>query len=277
MGEIWFWQRIVSPHMAGLASALARKGVQVHYVAEHAMSADRVRLGWQVPGMEGVQQHFIQGSRAVESLVAGAAPDSVHICQGMRANGYVARAQRALAKRGLQQWVVMETVDDSGMLGVIKRLEYRRLFRARRKRIAGVLATGHRTQGWVRARGMPGDQVFPFAYFLPDIAAHVGAEPEQTGPFRFIFVGSLIELKRVGLLLTALARIDSKEFKLDVIGVGPLDPELRRMADHLLPGRVRWLGRVPSSEVSDAIRQVDCLVLPVATTVGVLWCLKHCW
>lgn len=32
--SVWFWQRIVSPHMAGLASALAKRGCQVVYVAE---------------------------------------------------------------------------------------------------------------------------------------------------------------------------------------------------------------------------------------------------
>ena len=38
MGPIYFWQRIVSPHMAGLAAALAGQNCSVVYVAERTMS-----------------------------------------------------------------------------------------------------------------------------------------------------------------------------------------------------------------------------------------------
>ena len=40
--NIWFWQLIVSPHMAGLAKALAESGHSVTFVAQNEMSADRI-------------------------------------------------------------------------------------------------------------------------------------------------------------------------------------------------------------------------------------------
>lgn len=261
MHEIWFWQRIVSPHMAGLAASMARLGCRVIYVAEHSMSLDRVALGWQVPDLGGAQLRFVPDAAAVAALVDTAESSSVHICQGIRANGGVGIAQRLLAQRGLRQWVVMETVDDAGFVGQIKRRVYSMLLRLRRCWYEGVLATGYTTAEWVVARGMPQERVFSFAYFLPD-PAQSGTEDATQGLFRFIFVGQLIERKRVAMLLTALSRLELHSFQLDIIGVGPLEVELRQMADDLLPGCVRWLGRLPSTEVPSVIEQADCLVLP---------------
>ncbi len=48
MPDIGFWLRIVSTHMAGLATALARLGCKVTYRAQEAISTDRVHQGWTV-------------------------------------------------------------------------------------------------------------------------------------------------------------------------------------------------------------------------------------
>lgn len=47
--HIWFWQRMVTPHMAELVTELARQGCNVTYVAEEQMAADRTEQGWTVP------------------------------------------------------------------------------------------------------------------------------------------------------------------------------------------------------------------------------------
>jgi len=263
MRDIWFWQQIVSPHMMGLAVGLARKGCHITYVAREPMSADRVALGWEVPNHAGVELKFATANDSVRVLVDSADPQSIHLAEGVRANGRISIAQRLLARRRLQQWVVMETVDDAGINGVLKRLEYARLFRGRQRDIAGVLAIGHRTTAWVVARGVPVERVFPFSYFLPRNAAVNCAEPESfTRPFRFIFVGRFNAGKRLDLLVSALANLDTTNFELWVVGAGPLENALRAQAQTALPGRVRWIGRRQASEVRGIIAEVDCLVLP---------------
>jgi len=257
---IWFWQSIVSPHMAGLAVELARQGCRVTYVAEQAMSADRLEQGWTAPELPGVELVYSDNSAATHLLVSKAPADSLHICQGIRANGLVLVSQRALAARGLRQWVVMETVEDSGWRGVVKRFEYGRLFRAQRKTLQGVLATGHRTTEWVTGRGMPADQVYPFAYFLPDTP--VADDQREPGTFRFVFAGQLIPRKRVDWLVNALAGLTDQAFELWIVGSGPEEPALRTLAMRKLGDRVRWLGVLPLSEVSVVMAQADCLVLP---------------
>jgi glycosyltransferase involved in cell wall biosynthesis len=260
--RVWFWQRIVTPHMTELATQLANQGCDVTYVAEQPMSADRVEQGWLVPELKGVRLEFAPDADAISTLVASAPDDSIHICQGIRGNGLVGQAQAALKARGLRQWVVMETVDDTGWQGAIKRLEYRRLFGIWRKHLRGLLATGHRTPEWVAARGVPQDQVFPFAYFLGDLDSKIHPPQATRERFRFVFVGQFIERKRLDLLLEALHGIQAQHFELTVIGSGPLESSLRARAEELLPGRVHWIGGLPLNRVPLEMANADCLVLP---------------
>lgn len=262
MPEVWFWQRIVSPHMVGLAKALATQGFVVHYAFEQLMSPDRAKFGWKIPDSDGLYLHHMHDYANVVKTVSLVNQNSHHICQGIRANGRVGIAQNLLSERGLRQWIVMETVDDKGWRGFLKRLEYKRQFLLKRERIEGVLAIGHNTTDWVVARGMPADRVFPFAYFLIDSVKTEISNDTPNQFFRFIFVGQFIELKRLGMLIDALSNLNGQDFELIVVGAGPLEEKLRRKAETIFSHRLTWLGKLPSTEVSAVIAQADCLVLP---------------
>lgn len=262
MLEIWFWQRMISPHMAHLATALARLGTRVAYVAEQSMSKDRQEQGWEAPNLPGVELVIANTEREIVGLVDAANPHSIHICQGIRSNGKISVAQRALAGRHLRQWVVMETVDDSGWLGSLKRLEYRRLFLQRRNALQGVLAIGRSTAGWLINRNISPEFILPFTYFLPSADSRHRVNSRSPGPFRFVYAGRLIPLKRIDLLINALAKIAPLDFELIIVGAGPDKPRLEELAKHCLGNRVRWLGQLPSSGVPAVLGQADCLVLP---------------
>lgn len=260
---VWFWQRIVSPHMVGLAAALAGRGWDVTYVAEQPMSTDRAAQGWVAPDAGEARVRFAPDAEAAEALLAGAPANSVHICQGLRGNGVVGAAQNFIAHRRLAHWIVMETVEEKGCVSSwIKRAEYARLIRQWRCRVEGVLATGYRTPDWLADRGMPRERIFPFAYFLP--MPGVRAIPARVdGRYRFLFVGQFIERKRLNLLIEALGQIrEAGDFELIVVGSGPLDKELRMLAESRLAGRLVWRGRLSQSEVAAVMAAADCLVLP---------------
>ena len=249
--------------MAGLAVALAQQGCNVVYVAEQLLSDDRARQGWTSPNLGVARLELAPTAAAVRALAQSAPADASHICQGIRSNGLVGTAQRTLAAHRRKQWVAMETVEDAGCRGVLKRLEYQRLFRRWRHHLQGVLATGSRTPAWVAHRGMPADRVFPFAYFLPDaIQPESRHLVDSAGPFRFIFVGQLIELKRLDLLVSALAALKQDDVELIAVGSGPLASELQAFAEATWPCRVRWVGRLPLDEVPQTMACADCLVLP---------------
>lgn len=260
---VWFWQRIVSPHMAGLAEALAATGRDVTYVAEQEMSAFRAAQGWQAPDLRDARLRFAPTCDAMCELVRHAPANSVHICQGFRGNGLVSVAHGALAARGLRQWVIIETVEENGWVtSCLKRLEYRRLIHRWRDRLEGVLAIGHATSQWLADRGMPADRVVPFAYFLPDGLVEAKILHNPNSPFRFLFVGQFIERKRVDLLIDALGTLADVPFEFVVVGSGPLEETLRGAAEKKLLGRVRWLGQQPIGDIPALMAGADCLVLP---------------
>ena len=263
MGQhtIYFWQRIVTPHMVNVAVELYQLGCSVVYVAEQLMSDERADQGWVLPDIGGVKLEVVSNSDDVFDLISSACEDSIHICQGIRANGLVGVAQYMLADAGLVQWVVMETVNDVSWRGFIKRVVYSRLFNKKRNVIVGVLAIGHRTTKWVVSRGVAADSVFPFTYFLspsesPDIPV------KQNHIFRFVFVGQFIARKRLDWLITELSVINEQPFELVVIGSGALEQTLRRQAENALGDKINWVGKLPSSEVGVYMATADCLVLP---------------
>ena len=247
--------------MMGLAAAFSELDVNVTYVAERRISADRKQQGWLEPETGGVLVEIAEDDKAVSQLVAEAPNDSIHICQGIRANGLVGVAQKQLGSHGLTQWIVMETVRDVGWRGIIKRFEYARLFGKNRHAIAGVLATGYRTPQWIIQRGVPAKKVFSFAYFLEKNKS-IEIELEPARPFRFIFVGQFIPRKRLEWLIKALGGLTNQDFELVVIGSGPLEGVLRAQAVRVLKDKVKWIGKLPSNEVRAYMTSADCLVLP---------------
>lgn len=259
---VWFWQRMLSVHMGGLASALALRGIPVSFVVETGTAADRASLGWRDPEMEGVNVVFVSSVADLKAQIASAPPNSIHICQGLRANGLVGRAQAMLADRALEQWVVMESVDDSGWKGAIRRPLYRSIIGRRRDQVAGILATGAGTARWLVARGAPAEKVYPFTYFLPQTPPNDSEALVDRSDFRFIFVGQFIRRKRLDLLLEALANLGRTDVSLTVVGGGALEEALRSQSFNLLGSKVQWLGVRPQSEIPKIIAACDCLVLP---------------
>jgi glycosyltransferase involved in cell wall biosynthesis len=88
----------------------------------------------------------------------------------------------------------------------------------------------------------------------------------DTGPFRFVFTGSMLPNKRVGVLLDAVRSLQEQGVaaRLDAYGDGPLLHDLRREARSMpVPDSVCFHGHVddPSAAVSTA----DALVLPSYT------------
>lgn len=260
--SIWFWQRIVSPHMACLASVLADRGRDVTYVAEQPMSASRRAQGWQVPDVGRARLIYAPDRLATQKAVESAPNGSVHICQGLRGNGLVATAQAGLSRRNLRQWVVLETVEDDGWLGILRRLEYRRLITKHKKDVWGYLGIGYRNPDWLVRRGASSNQVFPFAYFLAEAIPARSNTQSPSCAYRILFIGRLIGLKRLDLLIQAVAALGNDNVELHVIGSGPLETQLRQIGEDQLGTKIHWIGGVPADEVPHHLMAADLLVLP---------------
>jgi glycosyltransferase involved in cell wall biosynthesis len=108
---------------------------------------------------------------------------------------------------------------------------------------------------------VPVDKIFPFAYFL-NKGDTTPIPVDIDKPFKFIFVGQLIPLKRLKLLISALGELGDLEFQLVIIGSGPLEDVLRNQSKAVLGDKAMWIGTLPSDEVPDYMAKCDCLVLP---------------
>jgi glycosyltransferase involved in cell wall biosynthesis len=97
-----------------------------------------------------------------------------------------------------------------------------------------------------------------------DVFVRGCASPPGTAP-RLIAVGSLIEIKGHRHLILALARLrhGGRSLRLDLIGDGPLRPDLEALARDLgVDDLVRFHGAKRKDEVAAALRRADVFVLP---------------
>jgi glycosyltransferase involved in cell wall biosynthesis len=92
----------------------------------------------------------------------------------------------------------------------------------------------------------------------------VACEPDIAKPY-LLFVGRLIGLKKVNVLLNALADLDDKAVRLVVIGDGPDSGALKDLAASLsLGSRVIWVGRCPNALARAYMDKAVALLLPSA-------------
>jgi glycosyltransferase involved in cell wall biosynthesis len=92
------------------------------------------------------------------------------------------------------------------------------------------------------------------------------AAPAGQRPFTVGYVGRLIARKGLLDLLTAVAGL-AGDWRLELIGAGPLEDELRVRAAALgIADRLGIRTEVPSTEVPRVLAELDCLVLPSLST-----------
>jgi glycosyltransferase involved in cell wall biosynthesis len=105
--------------------------------------------------------------------------------------------------------------------------------------------------GRVRVAPMPVDETV----FAP------GDEPRD----ELLFVGRLDRQKGLEVALRALARLrgEAAELPLRVVGSGPEEARLRRLADELgVAGRLVWEARLPQAELAARYRRAAALLVP---------------
>lgn len=264
--EIVFWQSEVSPHLCGIVEALTQMGCKVLYCVFEWRSNERREIGWGTTDVSNVELRKIGSDKEITQIIRQSADDSVHIVQGVRGGGRLSRVRLALKAQGRRWGCMMETVDQRPFWWPVKMLAYK----AKLSRIGGrpdfILAIGASTSKWINMLGFPSELTFPFSYFIKP-AEHdrnVFRRAKLTGETFYLgFVGRLIKLKRLDLLIDAMAGIENFDVRLVVVGDGPLCGALSRHAERSLGAdKLTMHGSLAIHDVASVIQDLDCLVLP---------------
>ena len=260
MKSIVFWQRIVSPHIFDLCVSLSDLGYEVTYIFTDEMPEDRLSLGWTIPDIKNI--NFISLRSCIEaSIFIDSLPnDSIHLCQGLRGNGLVGKIEKILRQRKLRYFVLFEKIYEKNILiGLAKRIWYWYSFRCLESSIEGVLAIGSGTVQWLKAVRLKAP-VFEFTYFI-DFESPGMAVKKSSGMISFIFVGRLIELKRVDWIINAVGSVPNQLTKLIIVGDGPLRHDLEVYGRSILGSRIQFFGALDSRQTRIQIEAADCLIL----------------
>ncbi|HAG69382.1 MAG TPA: hypothetical protein DCL38_05355 [Lachnospiraceae bacterium] len=96
-----------------------------------------------------------------------------------------------------------------------------------------------------------------------DISRYEGSGKEYREDGPLLFVGSLIKRKGLDLLLDALSLIKDRSFKLEVVGKGPDEEELKALCRELkLEDRVTFRGFVDEAALTELYEKSSLFILP---------------
>ena len=125
------------------------------------------------------------------------------------------------------------------------------------------LAMGAYAAGDVRQIGAYGDRIWTWAYF-----AEVASQPPQprtNAKTRILWVGRMLNWKRVDLLLKAVSSVcqEPNFERLDIVGTGPEKSRLLKLSRKLnLSDKCLFHDPVDAGQVRKLMRQSDVYVLP---------------
>jgi glycosyltransferase involved in cell wall biosynthesis len=122
--------------------------------------------------------------------------------------------------------------------------------------VARFLAPSRFLAGKVVEHGLPAGKVVPLNYCLRLEGYRPGGERGRHA----LYAGRLSAEKGVETLLKAAARVPG--LSLRIAGTGPLEPDLRQLADTLLPGRTDFLGHLHAAALREELARAAFAVVP---------------
>lgn len=98
---------------------------------------------------------------------------------------------------------------------------------------------------------------------VPDDYIRNEAKKFPNGTHRFVFVGSLLELKRVDDAIEALHNaFEDGDYTFDIVGDGIEEERLKKLVVSLGDeSRVHFHGRLPRNEAQQYVEQADCFIM----------------
>jgi len=261
--RIVFWQNQMSFHQSAHIRALADTyGCDVTWVVGEKTTPARAAMGWPVADPAPVRVVVAPDEREVQQLAEHAPADSVHVFSGIRAYSVVRNGLAACLPTAAALGVLAERGAGHGLGGLARRARWRLGWVRLRSRISFLLTIGSGACQWYARCGVPPERIFPYGYFMERPAPATSPRPQQT-TVRIAYVGGLVHGKGVDILVSALARLRTRNWRATIIGEGPLRTTIEGLVRRLGVGsHVAFTGVLPHAGAMAALAQHDLLVLP---------------
>jgi glycosyltransferase involved in cell wall biosynthesis len=263
MLSVTVWMNMPSFYQDDLFCQLARK-VDLRVVYDHAMTADRRRLGWGEVRQE-YHSCVLDRHRRVRHAVriARAERDRIHILNGIWAENAFTAVAFVLGELGVPFAIYSECPDATVSRSWLKRRTHRSVGRWVARRARAVFAISHLAADYFGSLGFAEDKIYPFGYFRASPAPLENILHVDT--VDIVFVGQFIHRKGVDILLRAIRPLLEKnpQIRLSLIGAGPEQASIEAaLGEDGLLGSVELEGAHPSSRIHERLARASLLVLP---------------
>ena len=261
--RIVFWLGEPSPHQSSVLCGLADVACdrRIITIFQRRLSNDRLAQGWHVPHPGRTRVVMAPDGPSIAQIARQEPEASVHVFGGMRLP-MIRRALRECSATNALLGVASEGRPGDGVLGVLRRSSTFVLERPYRKRTDFVLAIGKHAAQWYEMCGYSQDRIFDWGYFV-EAPPRRALAPIQRSWVAITFVGQLIRRKGLDTLIRALSRLNSRHWKLEIVGDGSERRSLQKLAFEFGIGdRVCFIGPMSNSQVREVLAHSDLLVLP---------------
>lgn len=136
------------------------------------------------------------------------------------------------------------------------------------RRVDAAYACSETTREVMRAKGFDKPMaIIPFGVDTR-LFARAPANTKSAGePLTISYVGRMLPGKGLNILAEALPQLQSKNWRLLVVGDGPERPAFQKQLNELgLMDRAQFLGAISYDDVPEIFRQIDLFVMPTQTT-----------
>lgn len=262
-----FWLSVVSPHISEALRALASMPDQiVTVVAEHELSEVRKSMGWNTPDCSPARVLIEPLPAEIEQLIeTGSCKDTIHMIAIEKRGSLNRRVLPRLAKTGAMVGLMSETVDNRGILGLIRRAKYCLERYSIEDKVDFLVVVGQVGVRWYRQVGYDPSRIFPLIYVTerPTLAADIEGTWKATEAFRILYLGHFIRRKDGVTAIRALSGLRDLDWQFDAVGNGPdLERWKRAASESGVTGRIRFHDAVNNKMIGNLFEKTDLLLLP---------------
>lgn len=266
MQKIFFWWISPDPITIPFFSAVQDSGrFDVTVIFERKLPEFRRQSGWSGSTGRLNSTYFLDQDdwKSVANSLIADHPEAIHVFGGIGSYPKLTHGCRQALDRGNRCYAIAERPNlTSSFNNFLRRMRMWYRYQKIGRRLSGILAMGQVGRAYYEKIGCPADKIFDWMYFVESKAIE---KPDLSvaSTIHLVFVGRIVKLKRVDLLLHALATIE-QDYTLEVLGSGDqLIQKYEILAEKLgIASKVVFLGGVPNEETVEKLFSCDLLVLP---------------